>query len=102
MSNTLVTKEKLVDDVKEVIADAEALVRATADDLSVKAKEARAKLSVKLESTKVQLKELEAVVKQKAVEGAKETDRVIRDHPYESIGVALGVGLLIGILLNRK
>jgi ElaB/YqjD/DUF883 family membrane-anchored ribosome-binding protein len=102
MSETVVTKDKLVEDVKEVIADAEALVRATADDLSVKAKDARAKLSVKLDRAKAQLRDLEAVVKEKAIEGAKETDRVIRDHPYESIGVAFGIGLLIGILINRK
>jgi ElaB/YqjD/DUF883 family membrane-anchored ribosome-binding protein len=27
---------------------------------------------------------------------------VIRDHPYESIGVAFGLGLLIGVLVARK
>lgn len=102
MSDTTVSKDKLVKDVKEVIADAEALVRATTDDLSGKAKDARAKLSVKLDEAKVQLREWESVVKEKAVEGAKETDRVIREHPYESLGVAFGVGLLVGILLNRK
>jgi ElaB/YqjD/DUF883 family membrane-anchored ribosome-binding protein len=102
MSQNVVTKDKLMEDVKEVIADAEALVRATADDLSVKAKDARAKLSVKLDSAKAQLKDLESVVKDKAIEGARETDRVIRDHPYESLGVAFGIGLLIGILINRK
>jgi len=36
------------------------------------------------------------------VTGAKATDKVIREHPYESIGVAFGVGLLIGVLATRK
>ncbi|NJK92960.1 MAG: DUF883 domain-containing protein [Blastochloris sp.] len=102
MSETHVTKEKLVDDVKEVIADAESLIRATADDLSVKAKDARAKLTVRLDGAKVRLKELEGVARERVAEGAKETDRVIRDHPYESLGVAFGIGLLVGILINRK
>lgn len=102
MNETIITKEKLIEDVKEVIADAEAMVKSTADDLSVKAKEARAKLNLKIAATKEQLKDLDKVVREKALEGAKETDRVIRNHPYESIGIALGVGLLIGILLNRK
>ena len=34
-------------------------------------------------------------------EAAKATDQVIRGHPYESIGIALGVGLLIGVLAGR-
>jgi ElaB/YqjD/DUF883 family membrane-anchored ribosome-binding protein len=101
-SSEAVTKEKLVRDVKEVISDAEALLKVSAEDLSEKAKEARAKLSVRLEGAKARLKEVESVVREKAIAGAKETDRVIREHPYESIGVAFGVGLLIGILINRK
>ena len=33
---------------------------------------------------------------------AKKADTIIRDHPYESIGVAFGVGLLLGVLVTRK
>ncbi|MDD5261069.1 MAG: DUF883 family protein [Methylacidiphilales bacterium] len=102
MSETVITKEKLVDDVKEVISDAEALIRATAGDLSVKAKEARVKLSEKVGVAKERLQQIEGVVREKAIEGAKETDRLIREHPYESLGIAFGLGLLIGILVNRK
>lgn len=101
MSETA-TKEKLVADVKEVIADAEILLRETATDLSAKAKETRARLSTQLESAKARLKDLEGVAREKVIEGAKETDRVIREHPYEAIGVAFGLGLLVGIILNRK
>lgn len=39
---------------------------------------------------------------QKAIERAKAADRVIRDHPYQTIGLAFGVGLLIGFLARRK
>ena len=41
-------------------------------------------------------------VQEKAVTGARVTDRAIRDHPYESIGIAFGVGVLIGVLINRR
>jgi ElaB/YqjD/DUF883 family membrane-anchored ribosome-binding protein len=101
MSET-VTKDKLVADVKEVISDAELLLRETASDLTGRAKETSAKLATKLDAAKVRLRELEGVAREKVTEGAREADRVIREHPYESIGVAFGLGLLIGILLNRK
>ena len=51
------------------------------------------------------LNELKALIQraeQKAVDRAKAADRVVRDHPYETIGVAFGLGLLIGILARRK
>ena len=49
--------------------------------------------------------ELKAMIQRaekKAVEQAKAADRVVRDHPYETIGIAFGLGLLIGILARRK
>jgi len=97
-----VTKEKLVTDVKEVIHDAEVLIKATAGDLSEKAKDARAQLSAKIESARAQLSKWQAVAKEKAIEGAKQADQTIRAHPYESIAIAFGAGLLIGIIATRK
>jgi ElaB/YqjD/DUF883 family membrane-anchored ribosome-binding protein len=35
---------------------------------------------------------------QKAVEQAKNADRVVRDHPYPAIGVAFGLGMLVGLI----
>jgi ElaB/YqjD/DUF883 family membrane-anchored ribosome-binding protein len=40
--------------------------------------------------------------REKAVTGAHATDRTIREHPYQSIGIAFAVGLLIGVLVNRR
>jgi len=97
-----VTKEKLVTDIKEVIHDAEVLIKATAGDLSEKAKDARGKLSVKLEEARAQLSKWQAAAKEKVVEGAKQADQTIRAHPYESIAIAFGLGLLIGIVARRK
>jgi ElaB/YqjD/DUF883 family membrane-anchored ribosome-binding protein len=39
---------------------------------------------------------------QKAVERAKAADRLVRDHPYQTIGMAFGIGLLIGFLASRR
>jgi ElaB/YqjD/DUF883 family membrane-anchored ribosome-binding protein len=101
MSNDIL-KEQFVGDVKEVISSAEALIKATASDVGEQTKQYRSKLSENLTKTKAQLSEWQAAAKDKAVAGAKETDRVIRDHPYESIGVAFAVGLLVGFVITRK
>lgn len=43
-----------------------------------------------------------AAVQSKTISGAKATDRVVRDYPYQSIGIAFGVGLLLGFLIKKK
>ena len=93
-----VTMGKLIQDFKVVVNDAESLLKASAGELGDKAREARARLAASLESAKGSFHKVE----EKAVAGAKATDKVIRDHPYQSIGIAFGVGLLIGVLVTRK
>ena len=41
-------------------------------------------------------------MEEKTIAVAKATDRTIREHPYESIGIAFGLGLLVGVLVARK
>lgn len=38
---------------------------------------------------------------EKAAERARAADKVVRDHPYQTIGIALGLGLLIGMIARR-
>ena len=96
--NTEVSTERLVKDLKVVARDAEDLIRATAGDVSDKAKEARTRLAAALESAKESCRTLQ----EKALAGAKATDRVIREHPYQTLGVAFAVGVLVGVLVNRR
>ena len=75
------------------------MLRAGAGELGEKGAAARVKLSAALESAKETARRLQ----EKPSAGRyKATDKVIREHPYQSIGIAFGVGLLIGVLVNRK
>ena len=93
-----VTMGKLVQDFKVVMQDAESLLKASAGELGDRAREARARLTASLESAKVNFHKIE----EKALAGAKATDKVIREHPYQSVGVAFGLGLLVGVLVTRR
>lgn len=90
--------EKLIKDFKTLARDAEQLLKATAEDAGEHAREARTRLASALEAARESIEGLE----EKVVAGAKVADKTIREHPYESIGVAFGVGLLIGVLVTRK
>jgi ElaB/YqjD/DUF883 family membrane-anchored ribosome-binding protein len=93
-----VNMSKLVSDFKVVLNDAEAMLKATAGELGDKAREARARLTASLQSARAGMHRIE----EKALEGARATDRLIREHPYESLGVAFAAGLLLGVLVTRR
>ena len=90
--------EKLMADLKTVTHDAEAILQATAGQAGDKMSELRARLSAALDSARATCRRLE----EKTVAGAKAADKTIREHPYESIGAAFGIGLLIGVLVGRR
>jgi len=78
--------------------NAQSLVAATADATEQKVIEARNRLSAAIDGAKETCDRLQ----QKAVEGAKATDKLIRDKPYQAIGLAFAVGALVGLLLSRR
>jgi ElaB/YqjD/DUF883 family membrane-anchored ribosome-binding protein len=92
------TKAKLADDLRLVAEDAEELIKATGNELGDKAREIRDRLKVVLEDAKETCAKLE----DQAAAGFRATDRVLRENPYRSIGIALGTGLLIGFLFKRR
>src|SRR5580693_1887089 len=85
-------------DIGTLAEDAHALMSATADVAGEKVGEARKRLAAALESGK----EIYGRVQAKAVDCAKATDEALHDHPYRAIGIALGVGALIGYLATRR
>jgi len=67
--------------------------------------EAPGETAIRTEVTERLVDDLKAVIQraqEKAVERAKAADKVIRERPYQTIGIAFGLGLLIGILARRK
>jgi len=90
--------KRVTGELKTVVRDAEELMKATAGQSGETVNEARGRLASAVEAAKATCLKLE----QTTAAAAKATDRCIREHPYETIGVAFGLGLLIGVLLSRK
>ena len=84
----------ITNDIGTLAEDARVLLAATADVAGEKVAEARKRLAAALESGK----EVYGRVRERTVERAKELDEAVRENPYAAIGIALGVGALIGIL----
>lgn len=97
MSTELKT-DRLVTDLKRVVEDSEDLLVATKDAVGEKMHDVRNRMTKALDSAKRTYRR----ASDEAIAGAKVADRTIREHPYPSIGVALGVGILVGLLIARK
>ena len=98
MNASEINTDGLVSDLKTVTRDAEELLKTVSGEKGNGSNDMRARLSSAIESAKATYHRLE----EKTVAGAKATDKAIRAHPYESLGIAFGMGLLVGVLVGRK
>jgi len=93
-------KHKKTDEngISTLAEDTRALMAATADVAGDKIAEARRCLSAAVDNGR----EVLGRVRERAVEGAKAADQVVRENPYQTVAVAFGVGAVIGFLLARR
>lgn len=97
-----VTKDQLIADFNVVVADAEALLKATANQGGEKLAEVRARTEESLRAVKTRLAEAQDALLAKTKEAARVTDEYVHEKPWNAIGVAAGLGLLIGFLMGRR
>jgi ElaB/YqjD/DUF883 family membrane-anchored ribosome-binding protein len=91
-------KTAATEPAENLLEDAQELLAATAHVAEEKVIAARKRLTEALEKGK----ETWEAVQEKAVASAKATDHAIRENPYRSLGIAVGVGALLGYLLGRR
>ncbi len=93
------TPKELLTDLRSLVSDAEKMASETISETTA---EAIVALRARFDSAHARLSELGACAKDKVVAGAKCTDQAIRANPYQSLAIAAGAGLLLGVLLGRR
>ncbi|HUL42044.1 MAG TPA: DUF883 family protein [Burkholderiales bacterium] len=99
---TETARKKLVDDFKALTTDTEELLRATANQTGERATAARARVEERLRNAKAAMDELREDVLERSRVAAEAADRTVREHPWESVVVAAGIGFLLGMLTARR
>jgi len=89
---------QLLDDLTAVVRDAEGLLKATASQTGERVAEVRAKAEESLRQAKARL----AGFEDQAREAAGEADQFVRANPWQAVGVAAAVGLVVGLLISRR
>jgi len=96
------TKGKMVDDFKAIVSDADDLLQATAKVSGEGFNLARAKFAETLKTAKASLADAEQLVVDKAKQAATATDDYVKGNPWTSVGIAAGVGILVGYLVAKR
>ena len=97
-----VTTQRLKDDLATVVRDAEALIKATAEHGGEKTAEARTRIRESLDAAKRRLHEAEQSAVRRGEEAVHATEDYARRNPWQAMGIAAGVGLILGVLLARR
>ncbi|WP_180682485.1 DUF883 family protein [Tepidicella baoligensis] len=95
-------KDKLMADLKAVMADAEELLSATASQTGERITELRERMQDNLRNARHKMGDWEDAVRVKTREVARATDDYVHEHPWKSIGLAAGIGLIVGLLISRR
>ena len=99
---TVASKDKLISDMKVVMADADELLRATASQAGDRVTELRGKIQSSLANARANLADAQAAAVEKAKEVGHAADDYVQANPWRSVGVAAGVGLIVGLLIGRR
>jgi ElaB/YqjD/DUF883 family membrane-anchored ribosome-binding protein len=100
--DTVASKERLVTDLRQVITDAEELLSATAYQTEGKVVALRERIGDNLREARYKLVDAEEALKAKTRQVARVTDDYVHENPWRSIGIAAGVGLVVGLLIGRR
>jgi ElaB/YqjD/DUF883 family membrane-anchored ribosome-binding protein len=96
------SRDALVKDFAEVLAEAETLLKQAAKETGDKATDLRSQVETKLRSAKMRLSELQDDALDSAKAAARATDDYVRDNPWQAIGVAAAIGFLVGLVVSRR
>ncbi|MDP2680815.1 MAG: DUF883 family protein [Rhodoferax sp.] len=96
-----VSKERLMLDLRLIVADAEELLRASAGEVDEKVSVARQRIEEHLGSAKARLADAEAAMLEKTKAAAQTADEYVHENPWRAVGIAAAVGLVLGMLISR-
>ena len=96
------TKEKLMEDLRAVVADAEELLKATANQTGERIAEARVRTEESLRAAKARLAEQQTAVMEKTKALAMSTEEYVRTNPWTAVGITAAACFVLGILFARR
>jgi ElaB/YqjD/DUF883 family membrane-anchored ribosome-binding protein len=96
------TRDQIVDQFSSVLSEAESLLNKATHETGEKARDLRSQAEARLLSAKLKLQELQGAAVDRAKDAARVTDDYVHENPWQAVGIAAAVGLVAGLLMNRR
>jgi ElaB/YqjD/DUF883 family membrane-anchored ribosome-binding protein len=96
------SRDALVKDFTEVLTEADTLLKQATKESGEKANDLRAQVETKLRAAKLKLQDMQDDAMDRAKATARATDEYVRDNPWQALGVAAALGVLVGLLIGRR
>ncbi len=96
------SRDKLLEDFNQLVGDTEQLLSSLATVGGEKTDALRASVQANLEATRERLRELQQAAVERTTAAARATDDYVHENPWQAIGVAAAVGVLVGLLISRR
>lgn len=97
-----VQKDKLMQDLRVVLRDAEDLLKTSGQQLGDGAAQWRERSQDRLAQLRHQINELQHQTTERVVSAGRSTNEFVQRNPWTAVGVASGIGLLAGYLMNNR
>lgn len=96
--STTETPEQLIEHISRLMAEAEAMIAGPVPEQSPGK---LADIRERLETARESLNQAYASARENVAAGARYTDETIRNYPYQSLAIALAIGVLLGVVVSR-
>jgi len=90
---------KFLTDLRSLVSDAERLIGESEGGENA---DNGSSLRERFEAVQERFTDIYSDAKRRIVDGGKQTDRAIRENPYQSLAITAGVALLVGVLIGRR
>jgi len=96
------SKQKLAADLKALVTDAEEVLRVTAGQAGEQAARLRTRIEERVAGARTTLADAQDVLMDKAAMASSAADDYVHEQPWQAVGIAAGIGLLLGLLVSRR
>jgi len=97
-----VSTDKLLDDLKAVVNDADELLKATAGQAGERMSEARSRAEASVRAARKRMSDLQDDVVAQTKEVADQADAYVRKNPWQAVGIAVAAGVIVGLMIGRR
>ncbi len=102
MEHAEATRDRLASELRSLVADAEEMLKAASRSGNEQLSAVRERLERGVSTARNELTAFQEAALERARMTARETDEYVHEHPWNAVGIAAGVGLLLGVLLARR